>query len=222
MCGRIIVEPRLVDLIAALLIDAADVPPDAAPPKLNIAPTEPVLVVTVDGTLRRLRAMRWGLVPTWWREARPPANTFNARAEGLTDAPTFRPSLADRRCVVVASGFYEWTGDRKDRRPLLIRRSDQRPLLFAGLWSDGGGLGPSATIITTAAAPSVTGVHDRMPAILDDPDVWLTAPVERALTELRPWPGALTLTPVGQAVGNARDKSGSWLAPPAQRSLLDG
>ena len=58
MCGRIIVEPRLVDLIAALLIDTVDVPDEAAPPKLNVAPTEPVLVVTLDGTLRRLQAMR--------------------------------------------------------------------------------------------------------------------------------------------------------------------
>lgn len=222
MCGRIIVEPRLVDLIAALLIDTVDVPDEAAPPKLNVAPTEPVLVVTLDGTLRRLQAMRWGLIPTWWRADRPPAATFNARAEGITEAPTFRPSLADRRCVVVASGFYEWTGDRKDRRPLLIRRADEQLLLFAGLWSDGGGLGPSATILTTAAAPSLAGVHDRMPVILDDPGLWLTGPVARALDAARPWPGALTLTPVGQAVGNARDKSGSWLAPPAQRSLLDG
>ena len=143
-------------------------------PSFNVAPTQPSLAV-VDGP-RRLDVMRWGLIPVWAKDARFGARTINARVETVADKPAFRAAFRARRCLVPADGFYEWTGPRKMRRPLYIRRADGHPLALAGLWEWHAEFGLSFTIITTGPSSWMSNIHHRMPAILepDDWDAWLS------------------------------------------------
>jgi putative SOS response-associated peptidase YedK len=106
-------------------------------PHYNIAPTDTVDVIRLDKDGKReLVPMRWGLIPGWWKKSlkEVPA-TFNARAESVTDKPMFRGAFKERRCIIPASGFYEWTGPRNQRQPHLFTRADGSPIMgFAGLW----------------------------------------------------------------------------------------
>ena len=174
MCARFSrhSDPQvLADFFKSGPLDATDVPL----PSFNVAPTQQSLVV-VDGP-RRLDVMRWGLIPGWAKEARFGARTINARAETVADKPAFRAAFRARRCLVPADGFYEWTGPRKRRQPLYIRRTDGHPLALAGLWERHGEFGRSFTIITTGPSAWMSTIHHRMPAILepDDWDAWLSA-----------------------------------------------
>ncbi len=161
----------LADFFQSAPVDATDVPL----PSFNVAPTQQSLVV-VDGP-RRLDVMRWGLIPAWAKEARFGARTINARAETVAEKPAFRAAFRARRCLVPADGFYEWTGPRKCRRPLYIRRADGHPLALAGLWERHREFGRSFTIITTGPSAWMSAIHQRMPAILEpgDWDAWLSA-----------------------------------------------
>ncbi|MEN3953192.1 SOS response-associated peptidase [Iodidimonas sp. SYSU 1G8] len=156
--------------------------------RLNIAPTEDVLVVLRGRDKhcnigRHAGMMRWGLVPHWAGEM-PKAATFNARAEGIGDKPMWRDPLRHRRCVVTASSFYEWTGEKGARVPMNISRADGEPLSLAGLWDRNLALGTlSCTVIVTTANDQMQPIHDRMPVILeaDAIDRWLEAPDEALL-----------------------------------------
>jgi putative SOS response-associated peptidase YedK len=217
VCGRIFVQPDLDELLGVLdaLLDGPAA--GAGGPRWNIAPTEPVPVLHLAGGARQLGFARWGLIPPWWSKERPPTHTFNARAEGLTEAPTFRGALRSGRVVVPVSGFYEWRTVDGARAPVAIRGPG--PVLgLGGLCATRRGPdGPSrsATVITTAASPAMAEIHDRMPVLLPPEvwDMWMNPDVPFA--ELSPWlqPSSLALhiEPVGSAVGNARDKSGSWM-----------
>ena len=144
--------------------------------------------------------MRWGLVLLWWRKPLKelPA-TFNARAETVAVMPMFRSAFKTRRCVILARGFYEWTGAKGDKTPHYFSAPDGRPLAFAGLWESYSDpmtreVKNSATIIVWRANAWMSGFHDRMPIVLDwrdacawmagsDPAVLLHPPPERALQE---------------------------------------
>jgi putative SOS response-associated peptidase YedK len=150
-------------------------------PHYNIAPTMTVDVIRLgkDGT-RELVPMRWGLIPAWWKKsAKETPATFNARAESVADKPMFRTAFRKQRCIIPASGFYEWTGEKGDRQPHLFTAADGPPVLaFAGLWDrwrhDGEDI-LSCTIIVRAANRWMATYHDRMPVILDEEDFtgWL-------------------------------------------------
>jgi putative SOS response-associated peptidase YedK len=159
----------------------------------NIAPTDTVEVVksSADGATE-LVPMRWGLVPYWWKKPlkQLPA-TFNARAEGVADKPMFRDAFKRHRCVVPASGYYEWQKRPDGKQPYFIRAADGGVLSFAGLWDrwknpETGELVTSCTIIVTEANVLTSMIHNRMPVVLDGADIrsWLSG---RAGTEiLRP------------------------------------
>jgi putative SOS response-associated peptidase YedK len=153
-------------------------------PRYNIAPTTDIDVVRLgrDGG-REIVRMRWGLVPGWWTKGlkEVPA-TFNARAETLADKPMFRTAFRQRRCVIPASGFYEWTGGKGAKVPHLFTAADGSPVLaFAGLWDRWRDKATgedvlSATIIVSGASAWMTPYHDRMPVLLgpEQFDDWLT------------------------------------------------
>ncbi|MCP4381418.1 MAG: SOS response-associated peptidase [Hyphomicrobiales bacterium] len=178
MCGRYLLTATPEELAALFgYLDG-----EWFPPRYNIAPTQPITVVRMVGDARRFALVRWGLVPAWVEDPREFSVLINARAEGLADKPSFKGAFRYRRCLVPASGFYEWKGPRgSTRQPYLFRRRDGLPMAFAGLWEtwlgrDGSEI-DSACIVTAAANRVVAGVHTRMPVILEqaDYDRWLDA-----------------------------------------------
>ena len=159
--------------------------PSATPnlrPRYNIAPTTLIDVVTDRGNGRELVSMRWGLIPGWWKKkANEVGATFNAVGEEAASKPMFRSSFKARRCIIPASGFYEWTGPKTDRQPHYFTRGDGQILAFAGLWErwtnpENGEEVLSCSIITIAASRWMSAYHNRMPAVLaeSDFDGWLS------------------------------------------------
>ena len=126
--------------------------------------------------------MRWGLVPVWWKKPlKDVPTTFNARSETVAEKPMFRDAFKRRRCIIPASGFFEWTGGKGEKVPHLFTAADGAPVLaFAGLWDRwtdpaSGDEVLSATIIVSGASAWMEPYHDRMPVLLgaEDLDGWL-------------------------------------------------
>lgn len=223
MCGRFFLvtdDDALVEEFQAI----RDNPLERTPIRWNIAPTQRTPVVGLRDGVRVLRALRWGLVPARARHDVAAARHINARAEGLFERAMFRDAARARRCLVPASGFYEWQGKGKTRSPYALRPSHPPLMAFAGIWerwsaSDGTEL-RSFAIITVAANTEVRALHERMPAILPRArwDAWLSRDTPRELlTEmLAPAPdGTLTLQRVDGRVGNVRHDDAALLDPPA-------
>jgi len=220
MCGRFNLSenPRTI----ARHFGLADVPD--LRPRYNVAPSQPVAVVGLKpgGVARGLVLMRWGLVPRWAGSDDGP-KPINARAETVLDRPTFRDSFRQRRCLIPASGFYEWRKAGGRKQPYHVRRRDGLPLAFAGLWDRWDGPnGPLFTccIITTAANDLVKPLHDRMPAILGPEDFarWLdpVARPDQLLPLLRPCSSdVLEAVPVGTAVNSPKNDGPECLGPVA-------
>ncbi len=193
-------------------------------PRYNIAPTQFVPVVRVDHEgVRRLAALYWGLVPHWAKEKAIGARMINARAETLAEKPSFRVALRRRRCLVLASGYYEWQPLPGGKQPWFIRRPDGEPFAMAGLWEswvehqDQPPL-ESCTIITTEATGRIAEIHHRVPAILP-PDTyaqWLdpriTEPAEVAPLLVAPQDGLLEAVRVSTRVNNARNEGRELIA----------
>ena len=176
MCGRYTLASGPEEIRIEFDVD---VPADWVP-RYNIAPSQPVPVLGLgaDGT-HRLAFMRWGLVPFWAASPKDVPNSINARAETLLQKPMFRDPFLQRRCLVIADGFYEWRRTGGIRQPFRFHRLDERPFTFAGLWdrwrSPEGDTLYSCAIVTTAANVIVKPIHDRMPVVIDavDRDFWL-------------------------------------------------
>lgn len=138
--------------------------------RYNIAPTQDVLIVCNDTAgMQKAETARWWLVPHWAKEM-PKAAMINARIETIGTSPAFRDAFKSRRCLIPASGFYEWTVSEEDGKkdPWLIYQPGQSPFSFAGLWAQNERLGvTSCTIVTMPAAMPMTRLHDRQPSILD-------------------------------------------------------
>jgi putative SOS response-associated peptidase YedK len=218
MCGRFtatFVEPQR---IAARFATHESAIPAETLGRFNVCPTEQVLAVCADGEEgRRARDLRWGLVPPWARKLRAGPEPINARAETLLSKRLFAPLLerADRRCLVIADGWYEWLRPerpRGERVPFRYTVDGGAPFAFAALWDerrvDGERLG-SVTVLTTAANAVCAAVHDRMPCVLESPEAeaaWLAPDVdaEAALGLLGPLASARTAaTPANPAVNKA-------------------
>lgn len=211
MCGRYVLDATLEDLEE--LLPGWEVGEIA--PRWNVAPSQPVAVALNDG-MRRVTQARWGLVPWWANDAAIGSRAINARAESAAAKPAFREALERRRCLVLATGFYEWRpaarrGGRK--RPVLVRRPDGKPFAMAGLWDEWRPKGaPSSkpklrtcTILTCDPSPDVADLHDRMPVILEAGDhaTWLDPaprPPAGLAPLLHPYRGPLALRDVSVAV----------------------
>jgi putative SOS response-associated peptidase YedK len=217
MCGRFNQTASGEEVAEALGLDEAP----ALAPRYNIAPTQEVGVVGVQPKTGRrgLALLRWGLVP---RGSLGGERGFiNARSETAWEKPSFAEAFARRRCLVPATGFYEWQRlDAKKRQPWLLRLATGRVFAFAGLWEPAaGGAVPTCAILTTEPNDVARPIHDRMPVILDPADYarWLdpavTGPAEvRPL--LRPFPsGAMTAFPVSTAVNNPTFDDPACLVP---------
>ena len=174
MCGRFVINIPLDTFLKHFGLKAA---PDW-PARYNVAPTQlvPVVREVSDGS-RHLTLMRWGLVPAWAKEADD--GLINARCETVNEKPSFRQAFRQRRCIIPASGFYEWVRQDGKKLPYYVRMTDGSPMPFAGIWetwrSAEGQVLESCAILTTAANATVAPIHDRMPVILhpDEFSLWL-------------------------------------------------
>jgi putative SOS response-associated peptidase YedK len=173
MCGRYLLS-RSPEEIARWFGTRNPLP--NFPARYNVAPTDPVLTVRFNRKTgeRSLDALRWGLVPHWAKDLKFGARTINARAESLATTPAFRDAFAARRCLIPASGFYEWKKDGSTRTPYAIVPADEPLFAFAGLWENwrdrsGGKDAPwirTCSIVTGEPNPVLAPIHDRMPVIL--------------------------------------------------------
>ena len=214
MCGRyaITLPPEAVRAFFGY-VDEPDFPP-----RYNIAPTQPIPIVTAQahagGMTRHFTLMRWGFLPGFVKNPKEFPLIINARVETILEKASFRAAVKRRRCLVIADGFYEWRrGPGPGKRPFLIRRVNGEPMGFAGLyetWSDpSGGEIDTACIITTPANQLMTQVHDRMPVIIGraDHSRWLDndgVEAADAMALARPAPEeALELIEIGVAVNKA-------------------
>jgi putative SOS response-associated peptidase YedK len=192
------------------------------PARYNIAPTQLVPVVRQrgDGT-RQIVLMRWGLIPSWAKEAGE--GLINARAETVNEKPSFRQSFRQRRCILPASGFYEWQKAEKHKIPHFVRLKNQMPMPFAGIWdawrAPDGQVIESCAILTTMANGAVGAIHERMPVILDPAGfaLWLDLAVHAA-EQLVPLlvscpPGQVEVYPVTTLVNSPTNDSPACIEP---------
>jgi len=149
----------------------------------NIAPSQNILALLHDPESQNLEwtLLRWGLLPFWSKDKQTKFNLINARAEGIESKPSFRGPFKYRRCIIPASGFYEWKKEGEGKQPYFIRPAGGGYFAFAGIWDhwegEHGKLIDSCSIITTDANSTMTAIHDRMPVILQEKDcmTWLDA-----------------------------------------------
>ncbi len=203
--------------------------------RYNIAPSQPIPVVLEPSGSRMLDAFRWGLIPSWAKDAAIGNKLINARAETLAEKPSFRNALSRRRCLIPGDGFYEWKKEADKRQPMHIRRQDGELFAFAGLWeewrqADGTPL-RTCTIITVAPNALMADIHDRMPAMLrpDAEAQWLDMSqrnVPDLLGLLQPYEAAwMTAFPVSRRVNTPTSDDPACLEPvivaPAQAGLTD-
>lgn len=219
MCGRYFIALKYDDLETAFPEFER---PVTWEPRYNVAPTQPVPVVANDGE-NRIDFFRWGLVPSWAKDAGIGARMINARAETLAEKPSFRAAYRRRRCLILADGFYEWRTEpgQRVKTPMAIRLKSGTPFAFAGLWElwrpDDTPL-LTCTIITTEPNALLEPIHNRMPVVLprDAYEAWL-APGERDPRDLQhlltPYPAEeMVAYPVSLMVNNpANDDPGCIL-----------
>lgn len=229
MCTRYFL--RLDDLInlgevIGILVDEAKA---GQKDRFNIAPATNIPAFRSGGAT----TLRWGLIPHWAKAgAKTQTPLINARSETITEKPSFRSAWENRqRCVIPASGFYEWEQRGRERLPWLFRRQDARPLALAGLWDrwtdpDQGTVIESCTVMTTTPNQMLARIHHRMPVLLDETTMptWLTGSPSSAASILQPYPSdhlsetaldtylnaskhddPACLTPRGQAPGSQID-----------------
>ncbi len=149
-------------------------------PNYNVCPTDQVAAITSTDGARHYRPMRWGFIPHWYKKANGGPLLINARAETIAEKPAFKAACRTRRCIIPASGFYEWTRlDDGTKLPWYIQRSDTASIAFGAIWQDWtddeGVVGATAAIVTTGANDAMGKIHHRIPVILESDDwaLWL-------------------------------------------------
>lgn len=214
----------------ARFFGAEQIAAGALGPSYNVAPTDEVYAVAEHEGVRRLGVLRWGLIPHWAKSRRGRPN-INARAETASERPAFRDSFRRRRCIVPASGFYEWGSETAGRQPFYITMADRSPMAFAGIWSSWEDPETrrwvrSCAVITTRANEAISSIHTRMPAILPPQhwDLWLdrgiTAP-EAVEPLLAPAPASLIARrPVSTLVNSVRNNLPENIAPLENTPLI--
>jgi putative SOS response-associated peptidase YedK len=168
MCGRFTLT-KPIPVLAELFLFPETTHQD---PRYNIAPTQAVAAVRALGgpERRELAFLRWGLIPSWANDPAIGHRLINARAETAAQKPAFRSAFRQRRCLVLADGFYEWQRLGSKKQPYYFRMRDGQPFAFAGLWErweDAGKALETCTLLTTEANELLRPIHERMPVILE-------------------------------------------------------
>lgn len=214
MCGRFTLSQPAAAIASAFQLE--EIP--NLEPQYNIAPTQlvPTILQTEQGK-RQLQMCRWGLIPAWAKDTSMGTRLINARAETVNEKPSFRSAFRQRRCLVVADGFYEWQHQAGKKQPFYFRLQNGQPFAFAGLWerwkSPDAEIIESCTILTTEANELLRPIHERMPVILnpDDYNLWLDPTVqtsEKLQQLLHPYPTeAMTSYAVSTKVNNPHNNT---------------
>jgi len=176
MCGRFTLTIEISELQRILNLGEFSA---GFNPRYNISPSQPVPVVT-DYKKRKIDIMRWGLIPAWAKDINIGYSLINARSETIHEKPSFRNAFRNKRCLILADGFYEWKKEENPKKnpsiPYYFSLIGHRPFMFAGLWeswtSPANEKINSCSIITCEANELVSPIHNRMPVILDDNNCW--------------------------------------------------
>jgi putative SOS response-associated peptidase YedK len=218
MCGRYTLEP-VDQILERFDITGAELELE---PNYNVAPTQHMPVV-VRNSPNRLEFMQWGLIPFWAKDSKIGYKMINARAESVTDKPSFRKAFVSQRCLVPASGFYEWKKTEQGKVPHFIHLKDEKLFAFAGLydvWRDEDGREiQTYTIITTEPNELMEDIHDRMPVILrrEGEETWIDPEIKdkvRLESLLVPYPAEeMEAYPVSLMVNNPRNNNDSLVEP---------
>lgn len=219
MCGRyaLAVQPEDVEAEFSMIRI------EWFPPRYNIAPTQPILVVRAERGERRPALVRWGLIPSWTKDLAAMPLLFNARSESAAEKPAFRGAYRHRRCLIPATGFYEWQkGPDGKKQPFYLQPASGGVIAFAGLWDewadDKGNVIDTATILTTAANRELAPIHERMPVVVprEQYDLWLGLDADRGANAgqvlLPPPDGTFDAIPIGPGVNNFRNDDPAILA----------
>ncbi|MCH7903719.1 MAG: SOS response-associated peptidase [Armatimonadetes bacterium] len=197
----------------------------------NIAPTDVVPIVLRSDGARTLRFQQWGLVPSWAKDPAMGNKMINARAETLSEKPTFRAAFKARRCLVPCNGFFEWTGKKGSKQPHYVHMRSGDPFALAGLWEYWEGVNGALetfTIITTTANELVSKLHNRMPVIIERRhyDEWLgsfTKNTDRLQRLLAPFSSEqMRSYPVSSAMNSLRLSGPECIARVSVQETLTG
>ncbi len=226
MCGRFVltVNPEVVQQEFNLTM-----PPAQMQPRYNIAPTQPVMVITNENP-KEATYHKWGLIPSWAKDMSMASKMINARSESAAEKPAYRAAFRRRRCIIPTDGFYEWNENDGKKTPMFVHRPNNELYGMAGLWEiwhdpDGGEL-RTCSILTTDANAFMQQYHHRMPVILhkDDYALWLS-PKEEPLPVLQDLMKAydvdgLQAYEVSRAVNRVSNDTPSLIEPFSQQYLL--
>ena len=228
MCGRYALFANAQTLAAHFGVPSRETQ-DAPAPTWNAAPSNAILTIQAapNNAGRTAHTRRWGFVPHWAdSNPKPFKPLINARSETAAQLPAFRDAYRTRRCLIPASGFYEWTTAAGSKTPIWIHPQDDAPIAFAAMWSPAGGANGSAAIITAPANALMRPIHTRMPVILPPQSyaAWLSpaTPLDElaALCAPREWQGIL-VQPVSHAVNSPLNDGPRLIQPaPAQTAKL--
>lgn len=223
MCGRFLLTSPVEALRRMFGVESGL----NLPARYNIAPTQVTVVLRPAGNDgagdggRELVLLRWGLVPSWAKDQSVGSKLIHARSDGVATKPSFRAAFRQRRCLVPADGFYEWSEGQgpKSKQPYLIQRRDGAPFTLAGLWEQwksGGETVETFALITTDANATLGAIHHRMPVIIAEADreAWLDPANKDAEALLKPAPDEdLTAIPISTRVNNVRNDDPSLIVP---------
>ncbi len=222
MCGRFTLRTS-TDALAKYFLEATiDVSLPFLKPRYNIAPTQMIAALRNNEQGEpEYHEFRWGLIPSWAKDAKIGNTMINARGETIAEKPAFRAAFKRRRCLIPADGFYEWRAIGKQKKPSYIYASSDQPFCFAGLWEyweSPDAVIESATIVTTSANHFMRDLHDRMPVILNRSDLRRWLDLQTSVDELKELIGPidddfLTRHEVATSVNSAKQDLPTYIDP---------
>jgi putative SOS response-associated peptidase YedK len=213
MCGRFSRKATLQAIVDEFEIEEQD---EKVKPSYNVAPGQEIAVVLKDEN-KKLSLLKWGLIPSWAKDPTIGSRMINARAETLSEKPSFKHSLRRKRCIIIADGFYEWKKEGAHKIPMYIFLKSGKLFGFAGLWdtwtAPEGNKIATCTIITTSPNKLIEEIHNRMPVILpkENVDRWLDPSIQdesKVLPLLQPYPAdEMDAYPVSRLVNSPKNNS---------------
>jgi len=213
VCGRFALPGDVREVVDSFSARPRDLDrwPSLLHPRFNICPTQPVAAIRQSDNGREMTGMRWGFLPAWYKTATGGPLLINARAETIAEKPAFGDAARRRRCLIPASGFYEWQGQEKPKTPYYIAPASGENFAFAGVWqawrSPDGEVIDTCAIVTCAANDMLAPLHHRMPVIIapEDYGLWLGEEGKGAALLMKPAANEFfAFHEVGAAIGSAR------------------